>query len=170
MALRQPSLFLYGFTITELNNSIDFKTASMGPEFNATLNNGYYSRTSLMNEIIRAMTAADPATTFNVTADRTVAGGTQNRVTITKVGGGFFSILFGTGTFQASSCATLIGFHTTDYTGASFYQGYASAGTPLIPNYVGYSYSGPDFNQKLFGQVNVSASIVTGKQIGRAHV
>lgn len=158
MALQSASLFLYGFTITELNNSIDFKTASLGPEYNATLNNGYYSLTSLMNEIVRAMTVADPASTFTVTADRTIAGGTQNRVTITKLSGGFFSILFGTGTFASSSVATLIGFNTSDYTGFSTYQGYTTAGTSLIPNYTGYSYLGPDFNQKLFGQVNVSAS------------
>ena len=63
MALTGRSLFLYGFAVTEFNSSIDFRSASLGPVLQATLQVGYYSLSSLADEIVRAMTEVDPVTT-----------------------------------------------------------------------------------------------------------
>jgi hypothetical protein len=105
----------------------------------------------------RALTAIDVTNTYTASVDRSFDGGKQNRVTI-STSGSFLSLLFGTGTRAASSCATLIGFPSTDQTGATTYTGTFSAGISLIPELVGYNYSDPTFDQKVFGAVNVSTS------------
>ena len=156
MALRAQSLLLYGFQVTVNNRSLDFKTAAMGSEKQATLRLGYYSLTSLMTEIVRAMNEADPSNTFNATANRTFNSGRENRVTI-STSASYLSLLFLTGTRNASSCRTLIGFNNTDYTGLTSYQGNSSAGIAVVSEKVGYNYMGPEFIKKVFGAVNVSA-------------
>jgi hypothetical protein len=157
MALSAKSLFLYGFQVTELNRSIDFKAVSGGPEIQATLTIGYYSLTSLATEIKRAMQAADPLRTYTVSVNRNISGGTENRVTI-STSGTFLSLLFGTGTRAASTVAPLIGFTSTDKTGFLTYTGSATAGTAVVSNLIGYNYLSPDFVRKQFGSLNISAS------------
>jgi len=159
MALRHPSLFLYGFEVTILNSAIDFKAVSGGPTILATLNLGFYSLTSLGTEIARAMSAADPAHTYTVTVNRFVGGGTQNRVTITT-NSSFFTLLFGSGPRASTSVAPLIGFNDTDYTGSTFYTGAQSAGIPLITEFAagGFNFTPEHLNRKVFGAVNVAAS------------
>lgn len=158
MALKDRSLFLYGFAITELNNAIDFRAVSLGPELQATLQTGFYSLSSLADEIVRAMTEADPDAThtYTVTIDRTILGGTQNRVTI-STSGAYLDLLFATGTRAAASVASLIGFPLSDQTGSTTYTGTSTAGTAFQPTFVGYNYLGPDFMHKVFGSVNVSS-------------
>lgn len=157
MALRDKSLFLYGFEVTQFNSSIDFKAASLGPTLMATLTFGFYSLTSLMTEIKRAMQAADPANIYTVTADRTFSAGLQNRVTI-STSGSFLSLLFLTGPRTASTTAPLIGFAVADRTGSTSYTGTSSAGTVLVSELNGYNYLSPDFNHKIYGSVNISTS------------
>lgn len=157
MALRNPSLFLYGFQVTAQNSSIDFRAVALETPRQATLNNGFYSLTSLMAEIKRAMEAQDGANSYTVTADRNFAGGTQNRVTI-QTSGTHLELLFGTGPRVASSVYPLIGFNNADYTGATSYTGSSSCGTVLIPNMIGYQYLGPDFNRRVFGSINIASS------------
>lgn len=157
MALTSQSLFLYGFQVTEFNRSLDFKAASNGAELKATLTMGFYSLSSLANEIKVQMQAVDPTRTYTVSVNRNVLSGTENRVTI-STSGTYLSLLFGSGTRKASSCASLIGFSGTDKTGATSYTGTASAGTALLSNRVGYNYTPPELMQKNFGSVNVSAS------------
>jgi hypothetical protein len=157
MALRNPSLFLYGFQVTPQNSSIDFRAVSLGPILQGTLNIGYYSLGSLLTELKRAMEAVDVSNIYTVTADRTISGGTQNRVTI-STSGGYLDLLFNSGPRASSSVAPLIGFAATDRTGATSYAGSLSAGTVLVPNFIGYNYLSPDFSRKIFGSVNVSAS------------
>lgn len=157
MALSAPSLFLYGLQITELNRSLDFKADSMGPQLNATLTIGYYSLSSLADEIITQMQLADPTNDYSVTIDRTLSGGTQNRITI-STDGTFLSLLFGTGTRAASTVATLIGFLAADYTGDTSYDGSSSAGTPLVTNLAAYNFLPIEMNQKHFGSLNISSS------------
>jgi len=157
MALKAKSLFLYNYQITPLNASIDFRNVAAGPVIQATLNLGYYSLTSLLNEIVRAMQFVDSAYTYTATADRTFASGTQNRVTI-STNGTHLELLFGSGPRSASSVATLIGFNPTDQTGATTYTGTSTSGTIMIPNMVGYNYLGPEMMHKVFGARNVSAS------------
>lgn len=158
MALTQRSLFLYGFAITQLNNAIDFKTSALGSTLQATLQIGFYSLSSLADEIVRAMAAADPnaSNIYTVTVDRTIMGGTQNRVTITT-SGVYLDLLFNSGPRAAASVAYLIGFPNADQTGAITYTGTATAGTAFQPTYIGYNYLGPDFMHKVFGSVNVSS-------------
>jgi hypothetical protein len=157
MALRNPSLFLYGFQVTANNSSIDFRAVALETPRQATLRIGFYSLNSLSEEIKRALQEVDPARVYTVSADRTISGGTQNRVTI-STNGAFFELLFLSGPRTASTTAPLIGFPTADQTGFLTYTGNTSAGTRLIPNLVGYQYLSPDFDRKVFGSVNVSAS------------
>ena len=156
MALTSKSLFLYGLEVTNLNRYIDFKTSAGGPELTATLKLGYYSLTSLMNEIQGALKAAAPLYTWTVTADRTYSSGTQNRVTIqtTSV---YLSILFATGTHNAVNAHTLIGFPNADQTGDVTYTGTSTAGTALVTEWWGKNYQPPNLFKKNFGAVNVSA-------------
>lgn len=163
MALGARSLFLYGFLVDETNSSIDFKASSGGPTLQATLTVGYYSLASLMGEVKRAMEAVDIVNTYTLTADRTISSGTQNRVSI-ATSGAFLSLLFASGPRTASTSAPLLGFAVTDRTGSMSYTGTTSSGTPLltgdsyVPSQIGYNYLGPDFDQKVFGVKNVSAS------------
>lgn len=155
MALRNRSLFLYGLQVTELNQSLDFRRVNLGPEVNATLRLGYYSLTSLMVEIKRALQAADTTNTYTVTANRTINGGTENRITI-STSGAYLDLLFSSGSRAASSCASLIGF-SGDQTGATTYTGTASAGTVLTSELVGYNYLPPSMWRKVNGVSNITA-------------
>jgi hypothetical protein len=158
MALRNKSLFLYGFEVTTLNQSLDFRAAALGPVLQATLRLGFYSLTSLLDEVIRAMTEVDTGgNVYTYSIDRTYNSGTENRVTI-LTNGAFLSLLFLTGPRTASTCAPLLGYTTTDKTGATSYQSQASAGVVLIPELVGYTYLGPELQRKIQGSVNISAS------------
>lgn len=157
MALRSQSLFLYGLQVTANNRSIDFKTSLLGSEKQATLRLGYYSLTGLMDEVVRALTEADPVNTYSMTANRTFAGGTENRTTI-STSGSYLDLLFLSGTRNATSCDSLIGFNHADYTGSTSYIGSFSCGTVLIPDLVGYNYLGPEFERKVFGSVNIAAN------------
>lgn len=156
MALRNKSLFLYDLEITANNRSIDFRATSGGPILLATLNLGFYSLTGLANAIAAAMKAVDPTRTYTVSVNRSISGGTQNRVII-ATSGTYLDLLFLTGPRTASSIASTIGFAVTDRTGSTSYTGTATAGTALVPDYVGYSYLGPDFVRSIFGSVNISA-------------
>lgn len=124
----------FGIEITPLNRSIDFRIVSMGVEKQATLQVGLYNLTTLKTEIQRAMTAADPTNTYTVTIDRSVSGGTQNRLTI-ATSGAYLDLLFATGTRAASSSASLLGYTATDKTGATSYVGASTVGTLLVPTY-----------------------------------
>lgn len=157
MALTSKSSFLYNLQVTASNSSLDFKISGGGSQLNATLTQGFYSLSGLMEEIVRALQAADPSHTYTVTADRTVSSGTQNRVTI-STNGAFLGLLFATGTRSASTCAPLIGFAVSDRTGATTYTGTASAGTILLTTWYASSYLPPESFRKVFGSLNVSAT------------
>ena len=156
MALKAQSVILYGLEVNATNSSIDFVAVSLGPTLQASVAFGFYSLSSLATAIATAMNQADPANTYSVTVDRTIAGGSQNRVTI-ETDGTYLDLLFGTGPRAASSIAALIGFGPTDQTGATDYTGMTTAGTILISTLNGYSYLGPTKIKKVFGAVNVSA-------------
>jgi hypothetical protein len=151
-------MFLYGYQVTENNRSLDFKANPLdsSPRL-ATLRLGYYSLTSLCVEIARALAELDPTHVYTATADRTQAGGLENRITITS-SHTFFQILFATGPRASSSCAALIGFNAADYVSATSYQGSFTTGVRLITERPGYNYSHPDESNSIFGSVNVSAS------------
>lgn len=154
MALRAPSLFLYGFEITPNNRFISFQSAPAVTRV-AALNLGFYSLTSLGEEIVRAMTAVDPLNLYTYSVNRSIAGGTQNRFTI-STGASYFRVLFSSG--NPSNPASLIGFNASDYIGATTYTGSQTCGKTLIPNQLGYTYLSPKRLQKNFGALNVSTS------------
>lgn len=157
MALTARSLLLYGYVIDTTNSSIDFKASIGGPTLLATLTANYYSLTDLMNEIVRAMNAADSSNTYTVTAVRTTSGGTQNRVTI-ATSGSFLSLLFGSGPRAASSTATLLGYTATDKTGSTSYTGTSTSGTALTSTLTGYNFLDTNQMRKVFGSLNISAT------------
>lgn len=157
MALQYKSSFLYGLQVTTANRSIDFKISGGGSVLQATVALGYYSLSGLMDAIVAALSAADPSNTYTVTANRTLSSGTQNRVTI-ATSGAYLSLLFLTGPRTASTIAPLIGFTTTDKTGALTYTGSSSAGTILLPTWYAYNYIPTDRYKKVYGALNVSAS------------
>lgn len=156
MALKARSLFLYGFQVTELNSSIDFRAVAAETPRQATLRLGFYSLTSLAAEWVRALQTADPDRTYTSTIDRTVASGLQNRVEF-ETDGAHLEFLFLTGPRAASSAGPHLGFLVQDYTGATSYTSAASAGTALISEYEGFNYVSPSRMKQISGSVNISA-------------
>jgi len=158
MALESKSLFTYGIQVTALNNKIDFKAASGGLTLTATLNLGFYSPASLAQEIAFEMQSVDTlGNIYSVSVNRTVMGGTQNRVII-STNGTFLSLLFGTGPNFNISASAIMGFNPSDYTGSTTYIGSFTTGSTLIPEFIGYNYLDNTNQSKIFGAVNVSAS------------
>lgn len=156
MALRSRSLFLYGFEVSAEKRYIDF-IPSGGSELTAELTDGFYTLSGLLSEAERAMEAVDINNEYGWEADRSYEDGTRNRVSF-ATSGGPCDLLFGSGTNASSSIASLIGFNASDYTGLTEYTGSESAGTPLVSEREGYSYSGPDLFRKVFGSLSVSSS------------
>jgi len=157
MALKNPSLFLYGYTVDVSNQYIDFQAASGGPTLTATITNGNYSLSDVLAQIQTAMATADAVNTYTISADRTIAGGTENRISI-STSGSYLNILFGSGPNAAASIASTIGFHESDYTGATSYSGFQTTGSAIRPLYKGYNWVAPTRTRKLFGSVNISAA------------
>lgn len=159
MALTAKSLFLYGYEITTLNQSIDFRVVALETPRQATLTLGFYSLSGLLTEVSRALKAQASTFTFTSTADRTISSGTQNHVTI-ATSSAHFELLFGSGPNFSTTAAPILGFTSTDKTGATSYIGTLSSGTSLITDFYGggKNYLPPQNFKKVFGSVNVSAS------------
>lgn len=157
MALSAKSLFNYGIEVNTLNCNIDFKISSGGSVLTAVLDLGFYGPTGLAIEIANQMQSVDPSSIYTVVVDRTVMGGTQNRITI-STNNTYLSLLFATGPNAATTAAGLMGFNPVDYTGSLTYTGSQTTGIVLIPAYFGYNYLDNTNQSKVFGAVNVSAS------------
>jgi hypothetical protein len=161
VALSSKSLFLYGYNITATNCNLDFIAVSGGPVLTATIAFGQYSLTTLLSAVQQAMTNADTTSgnLYSVTADRTVLGGTQNRVKIAS-SGAFLQLPFLTGPTSSigASISGLLGFNLQNYTGATSYMGSQTTGLILMPAYLGYNYRDQNHQAKLQGAVNVSAA------------
>lgn len=155
MALNSKSLFLYGFEVTDENSSLDFKLSG-GALRQATLRLGFYSLSSLLEEVVFQMGSLEASALFTYSIDRNIFGGTQNRITIISTES--FELLFGTGPRNATSIAFTIGFLGIDKTGATNYTSQSSAGTSLITEQIGYNYIAPDYNQEVMGSASISAS------------
>lgn len=163
MALTAKSTFLYGYTVTTDNRNLDFRSVALEPARQAVLNLGYYSLSGLLREVVRAITEVDPTVAYTATADRTLLAGLANRITITSTSGTLFQLLFATGPNAATSCASLLGFLASDYTGALTYTGSNSTGTYVVPNandtgIFGYNFVRPSFQPKVTGSLNIAAS------------
>lgn len=157
MALNSKSLFNYGIQVTNLNQNIDFVKELGGDTLTAQLNLGFYSPGGLADQVALQLQSLDPDNVYSVTVDRTILGGTQNRITI-STSGTYLDILFGSGPNANTSAAGIMGFNNVDYTGSTSYTGAQTTGIILIPDFIGYNYSDSDQASKLFGAVNVAAS------------
>lgn len=155
MALKSRSLFIFGLQVSESNRSIDFRIAPGGDEKQATLPIGYYSLSGLLVAIKSALEVADLTNTYTVTADRTVSGGQENRITI-ATSGSHFELLFATGTRSASAVASLVGFTATDKTGATTYTSTSSAGQTVVSPFPGNAWKSPAVYKKNFGVLNIT--------------
>lgn len=155
MALKSRSLFLYGLQVTTQNRYIDF-TADAST-YKATLSLGFYSLNGLMNEIKRAMDAADLDNVYTITADRTVNAGTENRVTI-ATNGADLELLFNSGDNSGANAKELLGFGDFDYTGDTSYDSIETAGTALITDNAGNNWIDPAYNRKVMAVIHESAS------------
>ena len=155
MALQGKSLINYGYEVTAFNKYLPFKPASDVTSL-AELTEGYYSLTGICLEIKRAMEEAYEMGVFDVSANRTVNNNTENRVIIATATQSYFELLFATGPSYENSCASLIGFGVSDYTGGVTYTGASDTGTKLFPAQIGYNYLSPDQNFSQTAVVSVS--------------
>lgn len=155
MALKSRSLFLYGLQVTTQNRYIDF--VADASSYKATLSLGFYSLRGLMNEIKRAMDAADLDNVYTVTADRTVNAGTENRITI-STNGADLELLFNSGDNAGANAKDLLGFGDFDYTGDTSYVSVSTAGVALIPGNTGNNWIDPSANRKVMAVIHESAS------------
>lgn len=105
------------FTITTSNNKINFKESSGGAELTATVSAGTYSVSTLAAAIKAALEAASVSSRTYTVSHSTTTG----KWTIT--GSTYLDLLFSTGTNAASSFRTVLGFGSTDFTGAVTYTG-----------------------------------------------
>jgi hypothetical protein len=151
MALTSKSLFLYGFTVDAYNANLTFNIG--GSDLIGTIPYGYYSLETLCQAVMTALSSLAPSRLFSYSIDRTVSGGTQNRVTFT-CNTGIFQLNF----LVPSSIGPTLGFLSLNYTGSLSYTSNLSAGTTLVPELVGYTYLGPDFYKDINGSVNISAT------------
>lgn len=157
MALNSKSLFNYGIQVTNLNQNIDFVKELGGDILTAQLGLGFYSPGGLADQVALQLQSLDPDNIYTVTVDRTIMGGTQNRITV-ATSGTFLELLFGSGPNVNTSAAGIMGFNAIDYTGQTHYTGSQTTGIVLIPDYIGYNYSDDTMASKLFGAVTVAAS------------
>lgn len=162
MALSSQSLFLYGYSVTASNQNLDFITTAAETTRTAVLRVGQYSLDGLLREVVRAMTVASPLFTFTATANRTLSGGLENRITI-ATSSAYLSLLFTSGLNAATSPYALLGYTSSDKTGATTYTGALTTGTVLQPNSTqtalrGYNFLAPTFMPMTNSSLNIATS------------
>lgn len=155
MALKDKSLFLYGFEINNTNQNLPFKASSGGAALNAVIPASFYTLATLATAIAAALNATDTANVYTVTVDRTAGSNLQNRITI-ATNGAFLSLLFSTGTLAASSIRDVINFGHSDLTGSTSYQNSTTSGTAFKTGWYGKNYQIPSANLRSIGSVNVA--------------
>jgi hypothetical protein len=156
MALKSISSFNYGIEINTYNRSIDYNLG--GAEIRATLNLGYYSLTTIAQEIVRAMTEADNTVKYFVVINRSINSGKENRISIGVTGSPFFSLLFSSGARAASSAASVLGYISTDKIGLTVYTGQFSCGKIFQSEMAGYNWVSPDMYRTIQGSRSISVN------------
>jgi hypothetical protein len=105
------------FVIGSTNNSIDFLEVALGTEFNATITSGSYTPDELATEIKTQLEAVG-AETYTVTYSAVTGKWTI------ATAGSFLSLLWDTGTNEATTIGNTLGFSTaSDSTGSTSYLG-----------------------------------------------
>lgn len=151
MALQSKSLILYGFEVNAYNADLTFDIG--GSPITTFIPYGFYSLGTLCDAVVLALNTAAPSRVFTYTIDRTLSGGLQSQVTLT-CNTGTFNLNFTT----PASVGPTLGFNAAIYTGSLSYVSSTPPGTSLVPEYVGYTYLGPEFNREIMGSVNISAT------------
>lgn len=147
-ALSTYSKFYYGWEIDLTNRYLDFND---GSNKTATLDIGSYTSSELAAEIKKQMDSLSTLD-FTVTFNRSTRIFTISSTTT-------FSLLFLTGTSTAVSVHTLLGYTTTDKTGASTYTASTASGYSYTVQFPLQSYKDTSTNRKsIDGVVNKSAS------------
>lgn len=141
MALRNPSLFTYGYNITPTNQFLPFKDSG-GNQYVVTIPIGYYSAQGLANQIKIGMDDISPSDAYEVDVDWTYVSNTENRFRIVT-NGASLQLLFATGTNASDSIAPTIGFNASDYTGLTTYIGPSDTGSKVFTELAGYNYLPP---------------------------
>ena len=126
MSLSTFSTFYYGHTVTVENPSIDFDEG--GGELTATIAVGSYTATDYATAAQTAMNAVG-GFTYTVTFDR------ATRFMTIATSGGNFTLLASTGSNVATGAWTLLGFASSDLSGAMTYTGDAVSGSVYEPQF-----------------------------------
>lgn len=151
MSLQTRPVFYTVGDVNELNNQINFVEPNIAPtELTANISVGSYSMTELMNEIVLALNSAGDQT-YTATFNR------DTRI-VTISSSDTFELLFssGTSTIQIND---LIGFGSTDRTGASTYDGVTAMGDEYVPQFPVQNFIDFDDDvQNVQSNVNESAS------------
>lgn len=158
MTVLTKSSFIYGYTITESNFTLDFNEGS--GELQASLNQGAYTFTELANEVARAMNAVG-GQEYTVTTDR-------NNRTYAISASANFDLLAATGTRLGVGVWNTIGF-STDQTGLNSYSSESSTGIEFRPQFKLQSYVDFEDNQGAQdASVNISsANVIEVVSFGR---
>ncbi len=157
MALRDKSLFTFGFSIDTSNQNLDFLNVALGAQITAVIPASFYTLGTLATAITLAMNTADITNTYTCTVNRTAGSNLQNRITI-ATNGAFLTLLLSSGTNVLTSIRDMISFGHADLTGATTYTNSATSGTALQSAFYGFNYTPPQAYQKNTGDVTISAS------------
>lgn len=143
------SVFYYGFTITKLNNVINFDEGS--GELSAFLSIDDYTLEEFADEIAARMTLAGTQT-YTATVNRTT-----RKITISALAN--FDLLAGSGSQVASGAFSMAGFNPIDKTGTNIYTSDVGAGFEYRPQLTLDNYTAlEDWHLKESAVVNVSTS------------
>lgn len=143
------SRFYYGHTVTSENNALDFDEGAA--ELQATLTTGSYSLEDFASEVATALNAAG-ALTYTVTVDRAT-----RKITIAATGN--FTLLGATGTRIGIGVWSLMGFPSTDQSGAASYEGATGSGSQYRTQFILQDYIAEgDWIQAVEATVSKSAS------------
>lgn len=148
-SLLTRSVFYFGHKVDETNLGIDFSEGS--GEIQANLNIGNYSLEEYSTEIARAMTAAG-GQVYSVSVDRDT-----RELTISAPSS--FELLFGSGTRNGISAASLMGFSASDTGSSTSHKGDTGSGSEYLPQFFLQRYIDAENNQSaISATVNESAS------------
>ena len=149
MALTTRTAFIYGHTITDENEFINFSENGID-ELAATVENGSFTLSEFVDLVASALNDVGD-NTYTATIDRTT-----RKITISADAN--FDLLVTTGTQTAISAFSLIGF-TTDRTGASSYEADIASGDIFEPQAPLYDYAAFENNEySVQSKVNESSS------------
>lgn len=149
MSLTTYSRFFYGQTVDSTNFAIDFNEG--GSEIQASLNIDNYSLSEYVTEIARAMNAVG-GQTYSVSVDRST-----RKITISAASN--FTLLGSTGSRVGSGAWGMMGFASSDVSGANTYTGGSASGSSYDPQFYLQNYIAPtDWKTAVSATVNESAS------------